>query len=192
MIVITDQGDEEIAVQLLKNGVTDYLVKDHPGMYLKLIPRTVKKSLNERNLLKQHEDACRALIESQRRYQRLEENLPDIFVYSHDTDGVFTYISPSVKQVLGYSPEEFMHHYSTYLTDHPINKDVELLTQLSIMGEPQKPYEVEVFHNNGTKHRLLVSEIPVFDDYGKVMAVEGIAKDISTFRKNNTGQVEDN
>ena len=183
VIVITDQGDDEIAVQLLKNGVSDYLVKDREGMYLKLIPRVVKKSLNERNLLKQHEDACRALIESQKRYQRLEENLLDIFVYSHDTDGVFTYISPSVKQVLGYSPEEFMRHYSTYLTDHPINKEVDLLTQLSIMGKHQKPYEVEVFHRNGTIHRLLVSEIPVFDDLGKVVAVEGIAKDITDLHK---------
>jgi PAS domain S-box-containing protein len=191
VIVITDQGDEEIAVQLLKNGVSDYLVKDQSGMYLKLMPRVVKKSLNERYLLKQKEDAFHALKESQERYQRLEENLLGVFVYSHNTNGVITYVSPSVKKVLGYFPEEFMNHYSTYLTDHPINKEVDLLTQLSIMGIPQKPYEVEIFHKNGTIHRLLVSEIPVFDDHGKVIAVEGIAKDISALHKTYTDQIED-
>jgi PAS domain S-box-containing protein len=188
IIVVTNQGNDQFVVDLLKMGVSDYIFKDMFGMYLKLLPKVIKKSSNERYLEKQKQDALIALRESQARYKRLEENLLDTFVYSHNIDGIFTYISPSLKKVLGYSPEEFMNHYSTYLTDNPINDGVEDLTQLSIMGKPQKPYEAELFHKNGSVHRLHVSEIPVFDDQGKVVAVEGIAKDITELRKSYTGQ----
>lgn len=179
IIVVTGQGDEEVAVQLLKMGVSEYLVKDSMGMYLRMIPRVIVKSLNERHLQKQKRDALEALRDSQKRYQRLEENLPDNFIYSHGVDGVFTYVSPTIQTVLGYSPDEFKKHFSEYLTDHPMNKEVEKFTQLSIKGITQKPYKVEIFHRNGNIHRLLVSEIPVFDDHGKVIAVEGIARDIT-------------
>jgi PAS domain S-box-containing protein len=190
-IIVTDQGGDQFVVDLLKMGVDDYIVKDVWGMYLKLLPKVIKKSLNEKYLQKQKQDALTALRQSQERYQRLEENLLDTFVYSHNIDGVFTYISPSVEKVLGYSTEEFLNHYSTYLTDHPINAEVDLLTQLSIMGRPQKPYEVELFHKNGHIHRLYVSEIPVFDDNGRVIAVEGIAKDITRLHRTYDGLVEE-
>ena len=183
IIIATSQGNEGLAVELLRMGVTEYLVKDRFGMYLKLLPSTINRTLNEIYLQKQKQDALEALRKSQERYQRLEENLPDTFVYSHNTDGIFTYVSPSVLKVLGYSPEEFLNHFSTYLTDHPINNQVEAFTQLSIIGKPQKSYEVELFHKNGSTHRLYVSEIPVFDDHGKVIAVEGIAKNITELHK---------
>ncbi len=107
IIIVSGQGDIEVALQLLKMGVSEYLVKDSMGMYLRMIPRVIIKSLNERYLKKQKRDALEALEESQRRYQRLEENLPDIFIYSQGIDGVFTYVSPSIQTVLGYSPDEF-------------------------------------------------------------------------------------
>ncbi|KMP11057.1 hypothetical protein UZ36_05705 [Candidatus Nitromaritima sp. SCGC AAA799-C22] len=179
VIVITGQGDEETAVQLLKMGVSDYLVKDNVGMYLKLIPRVIRNSLKERSLIKEKQQALEALKKSQERYQRLEKNLPDNFVYSRGTDGVFTYISPSITMVLGYSPEEFKTHYSEYLTDNPINKEVERLTNLSLQGKQQKPYKLEAYHKGGSKHWLLISEIPVFNDEDKVIAIEGIARDIT-------------
>ncbi len=179
IIVVTGQGDEEVAVQLLKMGVSEYLVKDSLGMYLRMMPRVIIRSLKERYLQKQKKDALDALRESQERYQRLEEYLPDNFIYSHGVDGVITYVSPSIQTVLGYSPDEFKKHFSEYLTDHPINKEVEKFTDLSIKGINQKPYKVEIFHKNGDIHRLLVSEIPVYDDHGKIIAVEGIARDIT-------------
>ena len=46
----------------------------------------------------------------------------DYIIYSHDLDGNFTYLSPSVVNALGYSQEEFMGHYADYLTDSPIKR----------------------------------------------------------------------
>ncbi len=120
------------------------------------------------------------LKNSENKYRRLVENLQDEhFFYSHDMAGVFTYISPSITNVLGYTREEFYNNYKEYLTDDPVNK----LINLSTAGNQQKSYEVDIFSKAGDTHRLLISEVPVFDKTGRVVAFEGIAHDITKQRK---------
>jgi PAS domain S-box-containing protein len=130
--------------------------------------------------INEHKRTGEVLRMSEEKYRRLVESLQDnYFFYSHNTNGIFTYLSPSINNILGYSPEEFLTHYTEYLTDNPINKLVVQHTELSIKGIKQLPYEVEVNHKDGTIRTLQVQEVPVFDKNGKVIAVEGIAEDIT-------------
>ena len=118
--------------------------------------------------------------EVEQRYQHLIDNLKnEYFFYTHDTAGVFTHVSPSVSDMLGYSQEEFCSHCMKYLTDNPMNKEVVKYTKLSIQGIKQPPYEVEIFHKDGSVYTLEVSEYPVFDQENRVCFVDGIAHDIT-------------
>jgi PAS domain S-box-containing protein len=138
----------------------------------------LKKEITER---KQAEEE---LKKSEEKYRRLIEGLQDNFLfYSHNTEGIFTYISPSITNVLEYSPQEFLTHYSEYMTDNPSNKEVIQHTDLSIKGIKQPPYNVEIYHKNGSIRTLRVQEVPVFDSKGNVIAVEGIAEDITGHKK---------
>jgi PAS domain S-box-containing protein len=124
------------------------------------------------------------LIESEGKFRRLVESLEQhYFIYSHNTEGVFTYISPSITSVLGYTQKEFLKHYSDYLTDNPLNEKVVRHTELCIKGENQPPYEVEIYHKKNSVRLLEVTEVPVFDRQGHVIAVEGIAHDITERKK---------
>ena len=130
--------------------------------------------------VRQLEAEKKKLQKSEQKYRRLVEGLQNNYVfYTHDIVGFFTYLSPSISTVLGHSPEEFAYHYTRYLTDNPINREGERLTDLCMQGEKQPPYELEVFHADGSIRRLEITEEPIFDNNDQVIAVEGIAHDIT-------------
>lgn len=59
VIFTTGTGNEEVAVEAMKSGASDYLIKDPEGNYLKTLPATVdlalKRKYNEDQLRKYHE-----------------------------------------------------------------------------------------------------------------------------------------
>lgn len=130
------------------------------------------------------EQQIQAQQETGQKYQRLVGNLKDeYFFYTHDFNGVFTHISPSITNVLGYSQEVFLCHFSEFFTDNPINKKGDHHTSLTLQGKQQPSYEIEVFHKDGSIYSLEVSEFPVFNQEGKVIAVEGISHDITARKR---------
>ncbi|OHB74557.1 MAG: hypothetical protein A2W17_06755 [Planctomycetes bacterium RBG_16_41_13] len=123
------------------------------------------------------------LHKSEERYRRLIEGLQDnYFFFTRDASGVFTYISPSIKNILGYTPEEFHTRCREYLTDHPVNNDAAQRLALSVKGIKQPPYEIEMYHKDGATRTLQMQEAPVFDSSKNVISIEGIARDITEIK----------
>jgi len=108
--------------------------------------------------------------------ERLGENY---FFYSQDVNGNFTFVSSGVTRLLGYSAEEFLNNYATYLTDAPENCKVFEYTEQTIAGNIQDAYELEIYKKDQSTCWLEINELPVFDEAKQVIAVEGIARDIS-------------
>ncbi len=101
------------------------------------------------------------------------------FAYRHDDAGVFSYLSPSIERITGYTLEEWSQHYTRYLTDHPDNDWVVQATERTLRtGEKSDPYLVEIYHKNGTRLTLEVDEEPVLED-GSVTGIVGVARDVT-------------
>ncbi len=90
-----------------------------------------------------------------------------------------SYVSSSVTKMLGFSLEEAMSHYGSNLTDNPANENVTKKTDQAINGFKQEPYLAESYHKDGSKRWLEISETPIFDTNGKVIAIEGIAHNVT-------------
>jgi len=70
-IIVTGSGDEEIAVQAMKAGASDYLIKDPSSRWLKTLPLTVNNAIKARRAEEALKQAHAEL--EQRVYQRTEE-----------------------------------------------------------------------------------------------------------------------
>jgi PAS domain S-box-containing protein len=123
----------------------------------------------------------RALQEaSQSRFGQLIEGLSGkYFYYTHSTEGVFTYVSPSIEIILGYTQDEFLQHFTTFLPATPLNERAQKHTEGSIRGELQPVYEIDVLIKDGSTRRIEVFERPVLDGRGEVVGIEGMCCDIT-------------
>ncbi len=121
------------------------------------------------------------LRRTEERYETMTRALKDhYFFYARNLEGIITYVSDSIHNILGYSVDEFSKHYSTYLTDDKINQKIGPSVQKAIEKEQQDPYIVSIYHKNTSVCYLEISEFPVLDANGNVVEIEGIARDITS------------
>ena len=119
------------------------------------------------------------LRESEKKYRDLVENISDV-IYSIDTDGVVTYISPAIESTLDYSPSEIIGKPVIEF----VHKDD--LTRMrkrfkEILSGHIKPSEYRVLSKSGEIHWILASSKPVLIN-NHVIGVQGVLTD-STERK---------
>ncbi len=60
-IMITGTGNEQIAIEAMKLGAGDYIVKDVDGGYFELVPTMIEQVLTQRRLVEEKQQAVKAL-----------------------------------------------------------------------------------------------------------------------------------
>ncbi len=125
-------------------------------------------------------------ITQQKDYQKKLQNIIDHstnLFFSHSIDHEISYISPQVKDFLGYEAEEVIQNWTDFITDNPINNlAVEYTMKAIETGRRQPTYEMEMLRKDGKKIIVEVREAPVVEN-GKVISMVGSLVDI-TKRKN--------
>lgn len=114
------------------------------------------------------------------RYRQIVENLEDEYIfYTKDVHNQLTYISPSVHKILGFTQEEWQTRLLQHFTRSAINKKAYKYALQTLSGKQTPVYEIELLDSHGKKRYFEVSEIPIFDKLDRLVAVEGIAHDIT-------------
>jgi PAS domain S-box-containing protein len=100
-IIVTGQGDERVAVEMMKRGAMDYLVKDTE--FLQLLPTVVRRALERL-------DQARRLAEAEAQLHlirsAIDQGYSAVAITSADLpDPRVLYINPAFAQATGYTPE---------------------------------------------------------------------------------------
>ncbi|RJP64966.1 MAG: response regulator [Ignavibacteriales bacterium] len=104
-ICVSGSIGEETAIQLLREGAVDYILKDR----LVRLPFAIKRALEE---IKEKEIRRKAEAElhvSERRFQTLAEVSP-VGIFQTDAKGLTTYVNPRWCQISGLTFEEAMNN----------------------------------------------------------------------------------
>jgi diguanylate cyclase (GGDEF)-like protein/PAS domain S-box-containing protein len=150
------------------------LPQDEPARAAPVIPQLPGDF--ERVLLKRATDLQNKDI----RFRNLIENQSkNYFFFQCDKKGKITYVSPSVAQMLGYRPEEFITGFQHCITDNLENQQTNNLFELSRQGIPCQPFALEVFDGDKERRWLEITSEPVYDEFGNCIGVDCLVFDIT-------------
>lgn len=184
IIIVSGQGDEEIAVQALKLGANDYLTKNKN--YLFNLPLMITNVHQQAQLLRKQE----RLAESEAKYRLLAENAGDV-VFTLDNELHYTYMSPAVKKLLGYEPQEIMKlKTSEILTPESCLRAKKTLTEMLIdhdqsanMGMKQQVVELEIIRKDGSILWAEIKASQLIETRAIPPGILCVARDISRRKK---------
>ncbi len=213
IIVVTSIGDVEIAIRAMKEGAYDYLIKDSEGSYLKTLPITVENAITRKRVeeeLKEYRENLEKLIdermaelqkemnerklteaalrESESKYRLLAENVTDC-IWTMDTNLQFTYVSPSIKRLLGYTPAEmsalsisdFLSADSAKAALNSFQEQIEEGTKSSASFDSFKTrtLELEYIRKDASIAYAEVNTSLLCDHAGKPTGILGVTRDIT-------------
>jgi len=146
-IMVTGTGSEQIAVEAMKLGASDYIVKDVDGGYLDLLPAVIERVLQQQRLLEEKQQAEEALRQYAAQLEARNEEL-DAFAHTvaHDLKGPlgnmvgFAYV---LAENYGTLPEEDLRQYLQIIAQSG-QKASNIVDELLLLSSVRKAREVEM------------------------------------------------
>jgi diguanylate cyclase (GGDEF)-like protein/PAS domain S-box-containing protein len=175
-IFVTGTLGEEVAIETLKAGATDYVLKDKLS---RLVP-SVKRALKEAGDRSERKRTEKALKESEERYRTLFENAFDM-IQSVRPDGHFIFVNPAWLKIMGYAWEE-LQKLTIFDILHPssIPHCQDMFNR--VMSGESVPHLSAVFvAKNGSRVDIEGSATPMVAN-GKVVASHTIVRDVTERR----------
>ncbi len=165
--IITKKG-KEIQIEW-----ADKVLKDKNGKVTGLI--AIGNNVTEQ------QKAEKKLRESEKKLSFLITNSLDV-MFRLDLEKGYTFISPSVKRLLGYTPENYYNDPLFYRKiTHPddLPKIEKMILDLQKGRAPPKRFELRQFHKDGHIVYEEFTFTSVYDKKGKIIGLEGVSRDVT-------------
>jgi len=172
VVLVTGRGSEEVAVQALRLGAADYLVKN-PG-YLYQLPSVLEDAYHRAQLAREQA----ALRESEERYRTVVEYQTDL-ICLFLPDSTLTFVNQAYCHYHGKQREELVGHS---FMPHILPEDRERVAQYLASFSRKKPVAT-------IEHRAVAAggkvrwqqwiNRPMFDEQGNVTEFQSVGRDVT-------------
>jgi len=178
-IIVSGTIGEEVAVEAMRLGAFDYLMK---GNLSRLVP-AVKRELAQADIRRAQRRTELELKENERRLSTIMANLPGLAYRGLDDERwTMEFLSEGCKSLLEYSPDEIAGKSNVTYNDiiHPEDRNLVRSTVDEAVGDG-KPFQIEyrITTSGGTVKHVFEQGLAVGTDKSGHNLLEGLVVDIS-------------
>ena len=182
-VVMTGNGDERLAVAMMKRGAADYLQKD--GDFLDLLLITVARVLRAQETERALRASEEGLRETRERLSSILDHISNV-VWSFswpELDRVL-YVSPSCLELYGHPPEAFLSDPGLWLASaHPEDRPALAASQKRLTECDRLVQEYRIVRPDGNLRWVVNRCRLVRDGQGRATRLDGVITDITDRRR---------
>lgn len=137
-----------------------------------------EKGLAERELAEEE------LSESERRFMQVAESAEE-WIWEVDAKGLYTYSSPIVEKMLGYTPDEIVgkkHFYELFYAEN-MKETKQNALQVFASKKPFREFINQNVHKDGTLVWLATTGSPILNKNGDLLGYQGVDTNTTERRK---------
>jgi len=174
VIIVTGTGSEEIAIQAMKLGAADYVIKS--VTHIRGLAHSIELVLENKKNQKARKKALKALSKSEEKYRRIFENVQDVF-YQTNREGIITEISPSIFRVSGYQRNELIGKPASvfYYNADDRNRVVEKIISEGEIWD----FEIRMITKNELVRYASLNAHGLYSEISEFIGIEGSLRDIT-------------
>ena len=176
VVMFTGTGNEEVAVEGMKSGLSNYVLKKH----LENLPFAIRESLEKTKLRRQYDEAIQQLRASEERYREIfEQGLTGIFIFT--PTGKILDCNAAFARMFGFSTIAMAtEHNISGLYPHP--EAWSTFLELVQHEKRLEYYEAEMRKQNGDALYVVANVVGNFDAAGNLVEIKSYLFD-NTERK---------
>lgn len=177
VIMVTGTGSEEIAVEGLRAGLNNYILKKH----LDRLPLAIHEALEKQRLRVQYEEAIQQLRASEERYREMfEQALTGVFLVT--PRGNLLTCNPAFAHIFGFSSTHDASQ-ANFATLYPTQQEFDSFVKRVEHEKHLDYYDAEMRRYDGTPVFVVENVVGTFNDTGALTQINGYLFDNTEPRK---------
>jgi PAS domain S-box-containing protein/putative nucleotidyltransferase with HDIG domain len=176
IIIMTSYGSERNAVDVIKSGALDYIVKSSESMTD--MPHIAERAIQQWKTMQEKEEMQVTLAEREAQFRLLAENSSDM-ISRHDTAGTFIYVSPACRTILGYEPDELIDTFLTQLVHSEDTAQISELLAAPDGNDITVTVDYRARHKNGEYIWIGTTARPFFDETNNRQEFQASSRNIT-------------
>lgn len=175
VVVLTGHGDERAAVEAMKRGALDYVVKSEAT--LANTPHITSRTLREWGHITARKRAEDALRRSENELRVIAENVPALLSYV-DTEGFYRFVNKRYEEWFGCSRAEITGKHYRHVLGEATYQKIRTRVDAALSGQ-HITYEDVLPYAHGGPRWVIADYVPDIDTSGDVHGLFALVTDIT-------------